>query len=203
MLGLSTGLLVYSTTQLLSGNLFLAGFSTSITIATIDPDIRESFSKFAEPLAELLKLGAVLIFGVLISWKIFTQVGWQGYLYMILVLLLARPVALNASLIGSPLNWSERLAAAWFGPRGFASVVYGLLVLGSGVPRASALFRFVSIVIIGSIIAHSTTDTPMARWFKKQEQKAQESNNPALKEGSRSEETKQQTKQETESEKVL
>ena len=63
------------------------------------------------------------------------------------------------------------MAAAWFGPRGFASVVYGLLVLGSGVRRAPFLFHIISIVIIGSMIAHSTTDTPIARWFQKQEAK--------------------------------
>jgi NhaP-type Na+/H+ or K+/H+ antiporter len=174
LLGLAIGLLVYSLARLLHGNLFLAAFSTGITIATIDPDIREDFWRFAEPVAELLKLGAVLIFGALLSWKIFTAVGGWVYLYMILVLLAARPAALGLALIASPLDWRERLAAAWFGPRGFASVVYGLLVLGSGVPRAQNLFQVISIVIIGSIVAHSTTDVLMARWFRRQDTQEQE-----------------------------
>lgn len=179
MLGLSIGLLVYTMTSLLRGNHFLAGFSTGITIASVDPKIRQSFWGFAEPISELLKLGAVLIFGALLSWRLFLVVGWQGYLYVILVLFLARPLALLLSLLSSPLNSSERLAAAWFGPRGFASVVYGLLVLGSGVPQASEFFRVISIVIVGSIIAHSTTDTPIARWFKKSNtmQQAKEQDN--------------------------
>ena len=178
MLGLSIGLLVYSITQLLNGNLFLAGFSTGITIATVDPDIRQSFWRFAEPVAELLKLGAILIFGALLSWKIFTEVNWIAYVYVFSVLFIARPLALNLALLKSPLDWRERLAAAWFGPCGFASVVYGLLVLGSGAPRALDLFRVTSVVIIGSIIAHSTTDTSMARWFKKEEAKKQQSKEP-------------------------
>jgi sodium/hydrogen antiporter len=173
MLGLSIGLIVYIVTSLLQGNHFLAGFSAGITIATVDPEIRQSFWGYAEPIAELLKLAAVLIFGALLSWRFFVMVGWRGYLYVILVLFLARPLALILSLIASPLNWSERLAAAWFGPRGFASVVYGLLVLGSGVPRAPELFRVISIVIVGSMIAHSTTDTPIARWFKEKSKEQQ------------------------------
>jgi sodium/hydrogen antiporter len=167
MLGLCVALLVYTVTSLLHGNHFLAGFSAGITIATVDPEIRQSIWGYAEPIAELLKLAAVLILGALLSWRLFTVVGWQGYVYVFLVLFLARPLALTLSLIASPLDWSERLAAAWFGPRGFASVVYGLLVLGSGIPRAPEYFRVVSIVIIVSIIAHSTTDTPIAGWFKK------------------------------------
>lgn len=184
MFGLSIALLVYSLTLLLNGNLFLAGFSTGITVATLAPTkIRESFLLYAEPLAELLKLGAVLIFGALLSWNIFAQVGWTAYLYVVLVLLLARPLALLLALINSPLDWQERVAAAWFGPRGFASVVYGLLVLASGVPRAPQLFQVISIVIIGSIVAHSTTDTPMASWFKKRYSKKQELEEPQQEQG--------------------
>jgi hypothetical protein len=32
-------------------------------------------------------------------------------------------------------------AAAWFGPKGFASTVFGLLILGSGVIDASHIFH--------------------------------------------------------------
>ena len=39
--------------------------------------------------------------------------------------------------VGSPLTRGERLAGAWFGPKGFASVIYGLLALQSGIPDAS------------------------------------------------------------------
>ena len=34
----------------------------------------------------------------------------------------------------------ELFAAAWFGPKGFASVVYGLLVLHSGIPNAVEVY---------------------------------------------------------------
>lgn len=169
LLGLSIGLLVFSITELLHANLFLAAFFAGITIASVDSGSREGFLEYAEPMAELLKLGSVLIFGALLSVDIFLEVAWWVYLYAILVLSLARPLALNLALVGSRLDWRERLATAWFGPRGFASVVYGLLVLGSRVYRAEDLFQAISIVIVGSIIAHSTTDVLIARWFQRAE----------------------------------
>ena len=55
--------------------------------------------------------------------------------------------------------------AAWFGPKGFASVVYGLLVLQSGIPQAEAAFTLIAVCIAFSIIAHSSTDVPIARAF--------------------------------------
>ncbi|MHB8861166.1 MAG: hypothetical protein ACYC6N_02095 [Pirellulaceae bacterium] len=48
------------------------------------------------------------------------------WIFVPLALLLVRPVALNIALLGSQLDLRERITAAWFGPKGFASVVYAL-----------------------------------------------------------------------------
>ena len=56
------------------------------------------------------------------------EIPWSGYLFAVLVLVLARPLALAFALLGSELDWREWVAAAWFGPKGFASVVFGLLI---------------------------------------------------------------------------
>ncbi|MFJ7965938.1 hypothetical protein [Streptomyces sp. NPDC096324] len=60
---------------------------------------------------------------------------------------------------------TERPVAAWFGPKGFASVVYGLLVLPSGIPWADKAFTLVAVCVAFSIIAHGSTDVPIARAF--------------------------------------
>lgn len=65
----------------------------------------------------------------------------------------------------SELDWRERLTAGWFGPKGFASVVYGLLLFQRDVPNAERLFPLIALVIAGSIIAHSSTDVLLARGF--------------------------------------
>ncbi len=74
-----------------------------------------------------------------------------------------RPLALSLSLLRSPLGWRERAVAAWFGPKGFASVVFGLLILKEAKAaklawaRADQLFHLVALCIAGSIVAHSST----------------------------------------------
>ena len=69
------------------------------------------------------------------------------------------------SFLGSGLNTREQIAAAWFGPKGFAAVVYGLLVLDSQIPAADTVFHLVAVTIVLSILAHSSTDVLVARWF--------------------------------------
>ncbi|MEO7167426.1 MAG: hypothetical protein ABI016_10360, partial [Chthoniobacterales bacterium] len=42
-----------------------------------------------------------------------------------------------------------------------------LLLFERHVPHAERLFRLIALVIAGSIVAHSSTDTLLARWFAK------------------------------------
>jgi len=159
------GLLVLAVGKATHGNLFLAAFAAGITVATFGPKQRESFELFGELVAELLKLAALLVFGALISLEFLGEIPWTGWVFAVLALVVARPVALWLSFLGSKLNLREQVAAMWFGPKGFASVVYGLLVLESGIPAAEQVFHLVALTIVLSIIAHSSTDVLVARAF--------------------------------------
>jgi NhaP-type Na+/H+ or K+/H+ antiporter len=89
-----------------------------------------------------------------------------GYIFALLVLFAVRPAAIAISFLGSRLGWREWFAVAWFGPKGFASVVYGLLVLESGVVLADEMFHLIAIAVAASILLHSSTDVVIARQFK-------------------------------------
>jgi sodium/hydrogen antiporter len=165
--GLAIGLLVLAICSLTHANEFLGAFAAGITLATCGPRARESFSPLGEQLSEVLKLAALLIFGALIAPSWLGSMARESYVFAGLVLVAARPLAIELALVGSQLTQRERLVAAWFGPKGFASVFFGLLVLKSEVPDAVHLFHLVAIVIAGSIVAHSSTDVLVARWFAK------------------------------------
>ncbi|MFI7228361.1 cation:proton antiporter [Nonomuraea angiospora] len=162
---LAIGLLVLAVGKATHGNLFLAAFFAGITVATIGQRQRESFEHFGELIAEVFKLAALLVFGALITPSLLGSVGWQGWLFAILALVLARPAAIWLSFLRSGLSAREQAAVAWFGPKGFASVVYGLLVLGSGIAPAEQVFQLVAVTIVASILLHSSTDIVVARWF--------------------------------------
>ncbi|WP_188197190.1 cation:proton antiporter [Nonomuraea sp. SYSU D8015] len=162
---LAIGLLVLALGKATHGNLFLAAFSAGITVATFGPRQRESFEHFGELIAEVFKLAALLVFGALITPALLGSVGWRGWLFAVLALVLARPVAIWLSFLRSGLSVREQAAVAWFGPKGFASVVYGLLVLGSGIAAAQQVFQIVAVTIVLSILLHSSTDIVVARGF--------------------------------------
>lgn len=165
----AVGLVVLAAASLTGANEFLAAFAAGVTIATLSPLMRDSFERFGALVTELLKLGAVLIFGALVSSELLRQVSVGGYVFALSALLIARPVAIGLSLVRSSLDWRERAVASWFGPKGFASVVYGVLVLESNVPSASKVFALVAVVVAMSILAHSSTDVLVAHWFARRQ----------------------------------
>jgi NhaP-type Na+/H+ or K+/H+ antiporter len=163
--GFAIGLLVLAVGKATHVNLFLAAFAAGITVATFGPRQREAFEHFGENIAELLKLAALLVFGALISPSFLTEISWQGWIFAILAIFVARPVALWLSFLRSGLDLREQAAAMWFGPKGFASVVYALLVLESGIAWADLIFHLVALTIVLSIVLHSSTDVVVARAF--------------------------------------
>ncbi|BCJ75090.1 peptidase [Catellatospora sp. IY07-71] len=164
---IAIGLLVLALGYATHANLFLAAFAAGITVATFGPRQREAFEHFGELISELLKLAALLVFGALISVQFLSEISWTGWAFAVLALIAARPIALWLSFLRSGLSLREQAAAMWFGPKGFASVVYGLLVLEAAIPGADDVFHLVALTIVLSILAHSSTDILVARIFER------------------------------------
>ncbi|MGH3814823.1 MAG: cation:proton antiporter [Pseudonocardiaceae bacterium] len=160
------GLLVLALSTVTHGNLFLAAFAAGVTVASLGPRQREAFEHFGELIAEVMKLAALLVFGALISVGFLGEISWNGWVFAVLAIVLARPLALWVFFLRSGLSLREQAAAMWFGPKGFASVVYGLLVLEAGIPAADEVFHLVALTVVLSIVAHSSTDIVIARTFE-------------------------------------
>ncbi len=161
----AVALVVFGTASMVHANTFFAAFAAGVTISTSSPPMRDAFHEFGETIAELLKLFALLLFGALIAITSLT-VSLPALLFALLVLVLVRPLALQLALLGSIITWQERLVAAWFGPKGFSSIFYGLLAWRAHLPGDWAVFSLVSLTIVISIVAHSSTDVVLASWIK-------------------------------------
>lgn len=159
------GLAVFAICSITHANLFLAAFFAGVTVETVNPTFTRAFREFGHLVSELLKLAAILVFGALISPQFLSEVSVSGYVFALLTLLLARPISIGIALLGARIGYREWAAAAWFGPKGFASVVYGLLVAQADFARADEIFHLIAVVVAGSIILHSSSDVLVANQF--------------------------------------
>lgn len=165
LLSIAVAILILALSKASGANEYLAAFAGGVALGHIHPALRDSFSDSGERIAELFKLAAVLAFGALIAPSMVLGLSWQAYLFIALALFVVRPLAMYLALLRSPLNGRERLVAAWFGPKGFASVVFGLLVFRSDVPDSRLLFNVIAVVVASSIVLHSSSDVLFVRWF--------------------------------------
>ena len=178
------GLLVLTISSMAHANEFLAAFAAGITVATVGPEVREAFHRFGELVAELLKLAALLVFGALISPRFLGEIPRQATCSRCSSSSRCDPWRCRSRSCAA--RWAgERAAAAWFGPKGFASVVFGLLILKEAKDaridwaRADHLFHLVALCIAGSILAHSSTDVLMARWLGRDRREAEPPHDPS------------------------
>lgn len=133
-------------------------------LAYVSPEAKTVFEPLGEALSELAQFAALLVFGALTP-ALFGDLPAGGYVAVVLAIVLIRPASFLVSLLGARIERREKLVAAWFGPKGFASVVYGLLVLQAGISRGEEAYTLIAVCIAFSIIAHSSTDVPIARLF--------------------------------------
>lgn len=162
----AVAIIVYATCDMTHANAYLAAFAAGSTLATMDGVAAESFEKFGDLLSEATKFAALLVFGALITPERLSHLTWQEWLIPVIAIVLVRPASILLSLVRAPLPARERWTAAWFGPKGFASVVYGLLVLQAGLPDSREVFDIVAATIALSIIVHSTSDVPVAKMLR-------------------------------------
>lgn len=160
---LAIAVMLYAACHLTHANPYLAAFVAGSTIATMDRVAAERFEHFGDLMSEVTKFAALLVFGALITPERIGELTLGDWLVAVIAILLVRPAAMLLSLLRTTLPAQQRWVAAWFGPKGFASVVYGLLVLQAAPPSGDHVFDLVAITIALSIVLHSSTDVPVAK----------------------------------------
>jgi sodium/hydrogen antiporter len=163
LFGFSIALLVYAVCRISGGNLFIAGFVGGITTVSVGPRTSEDLGNFNELVAELAKLVALFLLGLVAAKRILLPLQISQYFAIVLAVFAVRPVAILISLIRTHLPFKERLLAGWFGPKGFASVVYGVMILKVD----ELVAHMVGLAVIASILVFSSTDIFVTRAFPK------------------------------------
>jgi sodium/hydrogen antiporter len=163
---LGLALAAYGLADVTYGNGLIAAFVAGVALGVAEHDIPEAFSQFNESVSAVLQVSVFFLFGALI-----VSTGWDHGIpalvaFIAFALLVARPLAVIASLAGTRLSAPVRLFIAWFGPKGVASMLFALLVLRSEAPHAAFVFEIASFVILSSIVAHGLTDTVGTRWIE-------------------------------------
>jgi NhaP-type Na+/H+ or K+/H+ antiporter len=121
---------------------------------------------FNEQIERVGEVAAVIVLGMLL-WA----VQWQHavWWFVALVLLVMRPVAVAAGLIGSRPTAAQRGLIAWFGIRGIGTLYYLLYALGHGLSGTlgDTVTALTLSVVVASIVLHGISVTPLMALYQR------------------------------------
>ncbi len=150
-------------------SMFIAAFVAGLAVQGGFREAGRRSVEFIEDWGQLLNVSVFFLFGLLVAraWPEFTL---PLFLYAVLSLTVVRMAPVGVALWGTGLSRATVLFMGWFGPRGLASIVLGLVYLQESGGTGNTTIRLaVMATVLVSIFAHGLSALPgtalYARWI--------------------------------------
>ncbi len=166
---LALALTAYLGSIALGGNGFVAAFIAGIIFGAVTRNRLAESADYTETTGTLLSLFVWTIFGAaIVAPAALLAFDWHVIVYAVLSLTLIRMLPVALSLLGLRFRRDTVGVMGWFGPRGLASVIFGLLAfdeLVAASKEAGLLASIVTWTILLSVLAHGLSARPVASWY--------------------------------------
>jgi NhaP-type Na+/H+ or K+/H+ antiporter len=139
-----------------------------LVIANADLPSYHELHRFKEHATILLVSGVFILLAAGISFETLAQLNWwRAGLFVAMVVLIARPLTVLVSLIGSKLPVKERLLIAFTGPRGVVLVavsgVFAEHLVSNGIEDGALIAPLAFVLVLVTVILHGFTLASLAR----------------------------------------
>ena len=153
----------------IGGNGFITTFVCGLVLRQTMGDTVPEHTELAEDVGQIGASATFMLFGALMVWPALSVVTWPVALCALATLTVGRMIPVAMAMVGTGLRAPTVAFLGWFGPRGLASMLFGLLIVADRGGRADELFSIVSVVIVASVVLHGISSAPGAahysRWF--------------------------------------
>ena len=153
-------------------NYFVAAFVAGLAFRAGVGEDDEEATELPDLIGRVLALAVWFVFGAGLVIDGLTRIDWRVVLYAVLSLTIVRMVPVAVSMIGTGFDRRTTLFIGWFGPRGLASVVFGLLIveeLPTDDDRVALVLSTVVLTVLLSVVAHGISGAPLSARMRQQE----------------------------------
>jgi NhaP-type Na+/H+ or K+/H+ antiporter len=152
----------FAVAQSIGGSGFIAAFVGGILFGALAKKQKHKLLVATESNSDTLALITWVFFGATVIGHLSEYINWMAFLYALLSLTVIRMLPVFLSLAGLGMDAKSKLFIGWFGPRGLASIVFGIIVLNEALPGGETLTLVVVYTVVLSVIAHGLTANPLA-----------------------------------------
>ena len=166
ILSAATALLAAGIAHGLGGSIFIAAFTAGFVFGLLRPHSGGELTFLLDESGELFNAVTFVIFGAVILGSFLDEVTWELVLYALVCLTVVRMVPVALALAGTRARLPTIAFVGWFGPRGLASIVFGVILLDeSNLPHERLLLLAVAVTVGISVLAHGITARPLTERY--------------------------------------
>ncbi|MFT5730483.1 MAG: NhaP-type Na+/H+ or K+/H+ antiporter [Desulforhopalus sp.] len=149
------------TAETVGASMFIAAFVAGLAVQIGYREVGKHSVEFTEEWGQLVNLSIFFLFGLLVALT-FQEFNLKHLLYAIISLTLVRMIPVWLALKGTRLSRATVLFMGWFGPRGLASIVLGLVYLEQELhlPGEATIQLALMLTVLLSIFAHGLSAIP-------------------------------------------
>ena len=162
---LSVVFFIYSFTDLLGGNGYLAVYIAGIVMGNRKLSHKKTLATFLDGVTWLMQIVMFLMLGLLVNPHELTEIAWIGIIVGAAMIFVTRPLAVWLSLLplGSKLTGKARHYISWVGLRGAAPILFATYPKLAGLDPNNRIFNIVFFITIFSLVIQGTTVGSVAK----------------------------------------
>jgi cell volume regulation protein A len=153
----------YGAAAMAHGSGFLAVYLASLVLGNVRLPHGSAVRGFAEGLGWIAQIGLFVLLGLLASPSRLPESVLDAVLLGLVLVLVARPVSVLASMSWFRIPLREQAFLSWAGLRGAVPVVLATIPLASGLPDSRRLFDIVFVLVVVFTVVQAPTLPLVAR----------------------------------------
>ncbi len=126
--------------------------------------------EFKENLSVLIISFLFIILSARLDLTVFKNLSYTSLLFLLVLILIARPLAVFVSTIKSEFTLKEKIFLSWMAPRGIVAAavasIFALRLSEKNIPQTEFIVPITFIVIVGTVALYGLTAAPVARYLK-------------------------------------
>jgi cell volume regulation protein A len=161
----TAALVIFGVSQILHASGFLAVYLAGIVVGNRPTRAHNSVVTFLDAATWLAQIVMFVLLGLLASpQRLLDSVG-ASVIVALVLMLVARPLAVLLCLAPFRFNWREKVFIAWTGLRGAVAIFLASIPMLVGLSKAYLYFDVALVVVVISLLLQGWTLGPAARWL--------------------------------------
>ncbi|MBN9580003.1 MAG: potassium/proton antiporter [Afipia sp.] len=161
----TAALVIFGVAQIGHSSGFLAVYLAGMLIGNRPTRAHNSVVAFLDAATWLAQIVMFVLLGLLVAPERTLSTLWPGVVVALVLMLVARPVAVFLCLAPFPFNWREKTFVAWVGLRGAVAIFLASIPMLVNLPNAYVYFDVAFVVVIISLLLQGWTLASAARWL--------------------------------------